>query len=108
MPQKIGSETGSLTAMAAPGRDAIVARYRHLRQINRRHQEAALRFVPATALRKQAQRLGLMARNTFVAESVAEITLAFDLCLFTAPPGRSCAMERYARSIRRSRDRTRT
>ena len=84
--------------MAAMSRDEILTRYRHLRAISTRHHSEALRFVPRSALLEQARRLGLTMGKTLVAESMAELTLAFDLCLYTAAPGRSRGIDRYARS----------
>jgi hypothetical protein len=84
--------------MAVMSREETLARYRGLREINKRHQTEAVRFVPHSALLDQARRIGLAIGNTLVAESMDELTLAFDLALYTAPPGRSRGIERYARS----------
>jgi hypothetical protein len=84
--------------MAGMGREEILTRYRRLREISTRHHGAALKFVPHAALLEQARRLGLTVGKTLVAESMDELTLAFDLALYTAPPGRSRGIERYARS----------
>src|SRR4051794_18974343 len=85
-------------AMAEMGRTEILARYRHLRAISTHHHNEALRFVPHSALMEQARRLGLTVGKMLVAESPDEVTLAFDLSLYTAPPGRSRGIDRYARS----------
>ena len=84
--------------MAAMSRDEVLTRYRRLRAISTRHHSEALRFVPRSTLLEQARRLGLTMGKTLVAESMAELTLAFDLCLYTAAPGRSRGIDRYARS----------
>ena len=84
--------------MAAMSRAEILTRYRHLRAISTRHHSEALRFVPRSVLLEQARRLGLTVGKTLVAESMNELTLAFDLCLYTAAPGRSRGIDRYARS----------
>lgn len=84
--------------MAGMGREEILTRYRRLREISTRHHGAALKFVPHAALLEQARRLGLTVGKTLVAESMDELTLAFDLSLYTAAPGRSRAIDRYARS----------
>ena len=76
----------------------ILTRYRRLREISRRHHGKALKFIPHSALLEQARRLGLTVGKTLVAESMDELTLAFDLSLYTAAPGRSRAIDRYARS----------
>src|SRR5215210_5147494 len=85
-------------AMAARGREEILTRYRRLREISTRHHSEALRFVPHSTLLEQARRLGLTAGKMLVADSMDELTLAFDLCLYTAAPGRSRGIDRYARS----------
>ena len=71
------------------------------------HSEA-LSFVPRSALLEQARRLGLTAGKMLVADSIDELTLAFDLCLYTAAPGRSRGIDRYARSAGVAPDRMRT
>ena len=83
--------------MAEMGRTEILTRYRHLRAISTHHHNEALRFVPDSALMEQARRLGLTVGKMLVAESLDEVTLAYDLALYTAPPGRSRGMERYVR-----------
>jgi len=83
--------------MAVMSREETLARYRGLREINKRHQTEAVRFVPHSALLDQARRIGLAIGKTLVADSMDELTLAFDLALYTAPPGRSRGIERYAR-----------
>jgi hypothetical protein len=79
-------------------REEVLTRYRRLREISKRHQTEAVRYVPHSALLDQARRIGLAVGKTLVAESMDELTLAFDLALYTAPPGRSRGIERYARS----------
>ena len=75
--------------MAARDREEILTRYRRLREISTRHHSEALRFIPRSVLLGQARRLGLTAGKMLVADSMDELTLAFDLCLYTAAPGRS-------------------
>ena len=84
--------------MTAMSREEVLTRYRRLREISKRHQTEAVRYVPHSALLDQARRIGLAVGKTLVAESMDELTLAFDLALYTAPPGRSGGIERYARS----------
>jgi hypothetical protein len=91
--------------MTAMSREEILTHYRGLREISKRHQTEAVRFIPHSALLDQARRIGLAIGKTLVAESMDELTLAFDLALFTAPPGRSRGIERYARSAAVPRDR---
>jgi hypothetical protein len=82
--------------MADMSRDEVLARYRHLRAISTRHHTEAVRFFSRPALLEQARHLGLTAGGTLAAESVDELTLAFDLAIHTTRPGHSRAIDRYA------------
>ena len=74
-------------------------RYRHLRAINSEQQSAALKFISRPTMMDYGRRLGVLRGRTFVCESTDEMTLVFDLAVHTAPPGRSRAIDRYARSV---------
>ena len=84
--------------MAAMSRDETLTRYRHLRAIATRHHTEALKFLSQSALREHERHLGLIMGKTLVAESIDELTLAFDLAIYTARPGHSRAIDRYARA----------
>jgi hypothetical protein len=73
--------------MAGMSRDEILARYRHLRAISTRHHTEALKFLSQPALLEQARQLGLAMGKTLVAESMDELTLAFDLAIHATRPG---------------------
>ena len=79
-------------------RDQILQRYRHLRMISTGHHSGALKFLSRPALLEHAKRLGLAAGGMLVAESGVEMTLVFDLALYTAKERRSRALDRYARA----------
>jgi hypothetical protein len=79
-------------------RDEVLQRYRHLRLISIGHHSGALKFLSRPALLELAKRLGLAAQGILVAESEAEMTLVFDLALYTAKERRSRALDRYARA----------
>ena len=79
-------------------RDEVLQRYRHLRLISIGHHSGALKFLSRQALLEHAKRLGLATGGMLVAESEAEMTLVFDLALYTAKEGRSRALDRYARA----------
>src|SRR3954464_7935424 len=79
-------------------RDEVLQRYRHLRAISTGHHSGALKSLSRQALLEPAKRLGLAAAGMLVAESEAEMTLVFDLALYTAKDGRSRALDRYARA----------
>ncbi len=84
----------------SPSRGDVLARYRHLREIGKRHHSNALDFRSPDAILHHAGRLGLATGNTLLLDSVDELTLAVDLAIHTAPVGRSRAIDRYARSAR--------
>ena len=54
---------------------------------------------PDQAILEQAKHLGLAYGQALVAESEEEMTLLFDLAIHTAKPGRSRAIDRYAKSV---------
>ncbi len=81
-----------------PSRGEVLARYRHLREISKRHHSKALDCLSANAMLHHARRLGLADGKTLMLDSMDELTLAFDLAIHTAPAGRSRAIDRYARS----------
>ena len=79
-------------------RDQILERYHHLRAISIGHHSGAMAFVSKQAVLEHAKRLGLATAGMLVAESEAEMTLVFDLALYTAKQHRSRALDRYARA----------
>jgi hypothetical protein len=83
---------------SSPGRSEVLARYRQLREISKRHLSDAMKFLSPDAILHHAQRLGLARGKTVILDDMDEITLAFDLAIHTAPDGRSRAIDRYARS----------
>ena len=81
-------------------RSEVIARYRQLRRISKVHStEAADRVSPALFL-QQARRLGLVAGNTIVLDDMDALTFVQDLVNYTAPAGRSRAIDRYAKAAR--------
>lgn len=83
-----------------PSRGEVLARYRHLREISKRHHSDALKLLSRDAILHHARRLGLADGKVLILDSMDELTLAFDLAIHTAPAGRSRAIDRYARSTR--------
>ena len=77
----------------------ILDRYHCLRAISTRHHSGALDCLARPAILEQAKHLGLAYGQTLVAESEEEMTLLFDLAIHTAKPGRSRAIDRYAKSV---------
>ena len=94
----LGNENDVERQLPTPSRGEVLARYRHLREISKRHHSKALDFLSADAMLHHARRLGLAVGKTLMLDSMDELTLAFDLAIHTAPVGRSRAIDRYARS----------
>lgn len=76
----------------------ILDRYRHLRAISTRHHSGALDRLARSALLEQARHLGLAHGQALYVESEEEMTLVFDLAIHTAKPGRTRAIDRYAKA----------
>ena len=64
------------------------------------HHTKALDFVATDTMMEHARRLGLTVGKTLVADSTEEMTLLFDLALYSAKQGRTRALDRYARTAR--------
>jgi hypothetical protein len=81
-------------------RGEVLARYRRLREISKRHHDEILKFISGNALLQQARRLGLAQGKTLILDDMEEMNYVFDLAIHTAAAGRSRAIDRYARSAR--------
>ena len=79
-------------------REDVLRRYRHWRAIGTHHHSAALKFLARTAIVEHARHLGLIMGRTLIANSEEEMTLVFDLAIYTAKEGRSRAIDRYAKA----------
>jgi hypothetical protein len=79
-------------------REHVLARYRQLREITKRHLHAILDCISADAFLHQARRLGLARGKTLILDDMDELNYVHDLVIHTAPAGRSRAIDRYARS----------
>jgi hypothetical protein len=89
-----------LVGPLAPSREEVLARYRRLRMISKDLNSEILQFVSGDAVLRCARRLGIARGRTFILDEVEELNFAYDLAVFTAEPGRSRAIDRYARSVR--------
>jgi hypothetical protein len=98
VPQR--SENAADSVAAAPSRDEVLARYRRLREISKQHHHLALESLSPGSILQHARRLGLAIGRTLVLDDMDELTYAYDLAIYTASPGRSRAIDRYARSAR--------
>jgi hypothetical protein len=73
--------------------------YRHLRAICTQHHTAVIPFISQAAFLEQAKRLRLTTDGVFISNSTEALTLVYDLATYAAKPGRSRAIERYARTM---------
>jgi len=80
--------------VAGVSREEVLTRYRHLRAIATRHHSEALEFLSRSAILEQARHLGLTVGKTLVAESIDEMTLAFDLAIHPHRPTGALAGDR--------------
>lgn len=78
----------------------ILARYLHLREISKRIHEEVLKRVSTDALLNHARRLGLAQGKTLLLDDMDEMFYVYDLAVYTAPPDRSRAIDRYTKSAR--------
>lgn len=83
---------------APPSRDQVLARYRLFREINKRYHHEALKLISGDALLRQARRLGLAQGKTLILDDMDEMNYVYDLAIHTAPPKRSRAIDRFAKS----------
>jgi hypothetical protein len=83
---------------ATPSRGDVLARYRRMREISKRHHSNVMKLLSKDSILQQARRLGLADGKTLVLDSMDELMLAIDLAIHTAAAGRSRAIDRYARS----------
>jgi hypothetical protein len=88
--------------MHASSRADILSRYRRYRDLRKDIQTAALDNVPHSRFLDYAKRIGLSDGKVLFTDDTVELTLVFDLALYTAQAGRTRAIDRCAR--RRLRD----
>jgi hypothetical protein len=81
-------------------RDDVIARYRHVRGVTRRFNDGLLQLIPRSAVMEQAKKLGLLCARILVLDSMDQMAFLFDLAIYTAPPDRTRAIDRFARSAR--------
>lgn len=88
------------TNIGASGpREQVLARYRQLREMSLQLHHRILDCIAGDAFMNQARRLGLVqGKKTLVLDDMNELNYVNDLVIYTAPAGRSRAIDRYARS----------
>lgn len=84
--------------LSPPDRAEALAQYRRAREISKRHHANLLDALPKTAIFQHARRLGMYEGRTLVLDDWDDLTLAVDLAIYTAPPGRSRVIDRHAAS----------
>jgi hypothetical protein len=77
-------------------RGEVIARYRQLREISKRHHHEILKHISGATILHQAHRLGLARGKTVILDDMEEMDFVFDLAIHTAPPGRSRAIARFS------------
>jgi hypothetical protein len=98
-------EDGALKSDTPPAsRNDVLARYRQLREISKRHNHEILSMISADALLHQARRLGLARGRTLILDDMEEMNYVYDIAIHTAPAGRSRAIDRFAKSARLAAD----
>jgi hypothetical protein len=85
-------------AEAKPDRDEVLERYCRFREIGKEHNQAALKFASRPQVREYAHQIGIAVGKALVTEHMDELALAFDLGVYGAKPGRSRAIDRYAKA----------
>jgi hypothetical protein len=83
-----------------PSRNEVLARYRRLRKISKQHHVAIMKLISREAMLRHARGLGLTVGKTLVLDRMEDLSLAYDLAIYTAPADRSRAVDRYAGSAR--------
>ena len=81
-------------------RDGILDRYLHLREISKKIHHEILECISVDALLNHARRLGLADGKTLLLEHEDEMHFVYDLAIYTAPPDRSRAIDRFAKSAK--------
>jgi hypothetical protein len=79
-------------------REEVIARYWHVREVSKRFNDELLTFVPRSAIIRHARKLHLTSGRTVVLDSVDQMAFLYDLAIYTAPPDRTRAIDRYART----------
>ncbi len=84
--------------MQSLNRDDVLRRYRRWRELRTEIQTAALKNMSHAAFLRGAKRIGLADGNTVIANSEAELSLAYDLALYSVGAGTTRAIDRCART----------
>lgn len=83
--------------MYAFSRADILSRYRRYRDLRMEIQTAALENIPHSSFLAHAKRIGLSDGKVLFTDDIVELSLAFDLAVYTASADRTRAIDRCAR-----------
>jgi hypothetical protein len=83
--------------MHAFSRADILSRYRRYRDLRMEIQTAALENIPHSSFLAHAKRIGLSDGKVLFTDDTVELSLAFDLAVYTASAGRTRAIDRCVR-----------
>jgi hypothetical protein len=76
----------------------LIEHYQHLRGVAGEIQSEALSLVRYASMLEIGRRLGVVRGGELILETDSELKLVYDLAIHTARPGRSRAIDRYARN----------
>ncbi len=79
-------------------RTEVLMRYRRLRELSLKHGNAIIKRLPKKTVLHWGKRIGLVRRKTFIASTMEEMTLGFDLAVYSTRSGKISPVERYRRS----------
>ncbi|HEY3145783.1 MAG TPA: hypothetical protein VGJ75_05500 [Dongiaceae bacterium] len=96
------------TLPATQTRDEIIRRYRHAREISKRVNDGLLNALSWNMMLQHARRLGLARGRTFILDSMDAMAFVYDLAIYTAPAGRSRAIDRYSAQVQPESEEART
>lgn len=85
---------------ASLNRAEVLDRYRALRELSKQLNAEIMDCISHDAILREARKLGLTRGRTLILEDFEELNYVFDLAIHTAAPGRTRAIDRYARSTR--------
>jgi hypothetical protein len=80
--------------------DTALNRYRALRAVANAHNRACIDLICRKTLLDTARVIGLAHSGVLTLDSEDELTMVYDLCVHTARPGRSRAIDRFAHAAK--------
>jgi len=93
----VGKMDQSIFGEGEVERTEVLTRYRRLRELSRKHGNAIIKTLPKKTVLHWGKRIGVVRRKTFIASTMEEMTLGFDLAVYSTRPGKISPVERYRR-----------